>query len=456
MLLTLFYFTVVFLIINFLIVDKDYFHPTIIFISTFLIAELLCLSNQKTFDIEFSFFTFIVFYLVFLTFTIVNILGKYTIRNRSTSVNSVRYINIDKLILITFLIIEIVFTLFFFVYEKRIYSAYVGGSGSFSEIINNYDRLTKFFIDDFIDLQVPRPLLYKLLAPFINPLSYVIIYILVNNYVVTKKINIYMLLSTLLFMFQKLMTGSRGPLFKIITFMVVVFYILKLRQSGMKKLDSKFFSKIVLGVILLAPLFVLFLNATGRRGGIGDDPFLYTINKEVFKYIGAPLLNLNNYIMSHSNFGQQATLFGEQTFRGFYQYLYSLFEIKKFDYDSIVSVHSYVFSRNGIQTGNVFTAFYMFVYDFGIYGIVPLSLILSGYFNISYLKLKYKKRNSELYKFDFRLYIFAYLFNDLIMEFFSNRFFETVVNESFIPFVIISLLIFIILNKNYVFRIKDD
>ena len=61
--------------------------------------------------------------------------------------------------------------------------------------------------------------------------------------------------------------------------------------------------------------------------------------------------------------------------------------------------------------------------------------------------------------FDYRLFIYAYLINDLIMSFFSNRFFETVCNAPFIKMIIISFIIYIyffdrgLLFKNR-FRIK--
>ena len=179
-------------------------------------------------------------------------------------------------------------------------------------------------------------------------------------------------------------------------------------------------------MLVLAPLSVLFLNITGRSGGAGEDSLFMTTMAAIFKYIGAPLLNLNNYLsQTHANSSSEIA-FGEQTFRGFYQFIYSQFSIEKLNYDSIVSAKSFVTSANGLRTGNVFTTFYMFVYDFGLWGIIPLMSIISFYYCYTYSKIKSKVYKSDEQNIDFRLFIYAYLFNELIMLFFSNRFFETV------------------------------
>lgn len=45
---------------------------------------------------------------------------------------------------------------------------------------------------------------------------------------------------------------------------------------------------------------------------------------------------------------------------------------------------------------------------------------------------------SERNVFNYKLFIFSYLFNDLVMLPFSNRFYETVLDAAFLKFLILS------------------
>ncbi|MTV67258.1 hypothetical protein GM525_13690, partial [Streptococcus pneumoniae] len=72
-------------------------------------------------------------------------------------------------------------------------------------------------------------------------------------------------------------------MFKILTFILVVFYILLLRNKGLSKLSSRFAFKVLIVVVAVAPLFVLYLNATGRSGGVGQDGIIEALNRELFK-----------------------------------------------------------------------------------------------------------------------------------------------------------------------------
>lgn len=95
----------------------------------------------------------------------------------------------------------------------------------------------------------------------------------------------------------------------------------------------------------------------------------------------------------------------------------------------------FTFSTNGIEIGNVYTTFYPFIYDFGYIGILPLLSIPAVYYCFTYNKVL---RMSERNVFNYKLFIFSYLFNDLVMLPFSNRFYETVLDAAFLKFLILS------------------
>ena len=92
--------------------------------------------------------------------------------------------------------------------------------------------------------------------------------------------------------------------------------------------------------------------------------------------------------------------------------------------------------------------FYKLLYDFGYLGFIPLVIFMDVYYCATYNKVMIRANKM---KFDFRLFIYAYLFNDLIMSAFSNRFYDTVFHGNFIKFVPITFLLYCVVVES---RIK--
>ena len=90
-----------------------------------------------------------------------------------------------------------------------------------------------------------------------------------------------------------------------------------------------------------------------------------------------------------------------------------------------------------LNTGNVYTTFYQFYYDFGYDGIVPLMAIIALYFSCAYRKIYNNK--------PFTIIIYAYLFNDLIMLIFSDRFYETVASIGFVKHLLVTFILYKVL-----------
>ena len=82
--------------------------------------------------------------------------------------------------------------------------------------------------------------------------------------------------------------------------------------------------------------------------------------------------------------------------------------------------------------------FYKIIYDLGISGVIWVTGIMALYYSLTYKKVRMKISPHPI---DFRLFIYAYLFNDLIMSTFSNRYYETVFDAPFIKFVPVALVL---------------
>ena len=222
------------------------------------------------------------------------------------------------------------------------------------------------------------------------------------------------------------------------TFML--FYLMQYQRGNIRKGNLKFLFKLILSFIAVIVLFFILLNFMGRTGK-GSDKIAYYL----FVYTGAPIVNLDNFI-ANKLLTLKPSLFGAQTFRKLYNYIGKLFHIASLTY---AGDNPFVFSANGIEIGNVFTTFYSYLYDFSFKGIIPLTLLVALYYVFTYNKLLFKPNHHK--KIDLRLLFYAYLFNDLVMQFFSARFYETVLEAPFIKLVIFTYFIdaFIIEHKIY-------
>ncbi|HFI0847756.1 TPA: O-antigen polymerase, partial [Streptococcus suis] len=235
------------------------------------------------------------------------------------------------------------------------------------------------------------------------------------NFVKTKKFEIIDIVIISLFIVQLYFSGSRSPIFRLFTFIIVIYYFITTKSNMNKEQINRVVRKIILFAILLLIIFVASLNLFGRTNNYNGFHYL-------FIYLGAPLYNLSTFISSTSVPVQQE-YFGQQTFISFYNYI-----LPKFGLETITLDIPFVRYNGMYGLGNVYTTFYQFLYDFGAIGVPIFISIIAVYFSNNYFFTKVQRE--EKMKFSLSLFIYAYLFNDLIMLIFSNRFYETILHVS--------------------------
>ncbi|MGQ7379160.1 O-antigen polymerase [Streptococcus suis] len=431
-------FTIFFIFFNFYFSNGDYLNPATLLSEIILLFSSMCLAFVGKYAIEFNLLTVIVLFVVQLIFSGINFLTSSTQRHKSTSMlekEGITEINLSRNFRLLIIFVQVVAIVLFIKYIRDISFASGRGGGLF-EWISNFDGLFKFNYDYFVTLGVSQSKVYSLLEYPVECLGYFVVYITVNNYVFNKKIDKLNIVIILLHLFRGLLTGSRSPLFRVVTMILILYYILYNRKYGRKAGSFSTLIRILVIVLVSIPLFVFVLTLMGRSTDTTD--FLHYI----FLYTGAPLLNLNNYLATYTS--SEVSIFGEQTLRTFYGFLYGKTNLDIFKVTNIISNFSFVRSSNGIGTGNVFTAFYMFVYDWGIKGVILFTSIMATYY-VPVYKVLVNRINGVKYKFDLTLFFYAYLFNDLVMLLFSNRFFETTMRESFFRFSFVALILYALL-----------
>lgn len=211
--------------------------------------------------------------------------------------------------------------------------------------------------------------------------------------------------------------------------MITAILIITVIRFGLNK--RRYFTKlifkivgIIFGIILLLIGINMLLNRTG------ENSTLNLILESIYVYIGAPMQNLDTYLQGTRHTPE---LWGSQVFRNIYTYLGGKYGISQYLYQLDLPF----LKHNGLNTGNVYTTFYQFYYDFGYDGIVPLMAIIALYFSCAYRKIYNNK--------PFTLIIYAYLFNDLIMLIFSDRFYETVASIGFVKHLLITFILYKVL-----------
>jgi len=429
--------TLVFFFLNYWISEGDYLSPGPIFCLVFLASEIMCVIGQNAFKIKLHGITMLVLLLGFAVFTAVTYylsirqkrglrpISSYEVGSPETHTKPIRIHPIWVWLLI---LIEIITVISFMKYLRALMVAYNVFPGTLSERIELYDKCTKFMPKLYNRLNVTLPMVYRVGNPITNAGAYILLFVIVYNFSAERKVKISHVIAVGLMCVLIVLNGSRSPLFRVLTMAFILFYVLEVRNGKLRRGDPKLLKWIIVIMIAAVIAFLVLLVVMGRADSEEEKDYF----KYLFTYFGAPLVNLDTFLThKRPDYGHQ--IIGSQTFRTLYNYIGKLLGI---DYLRYGNIYKFAFSKNKIEIGNVYTFYYPILYDFGIFGVLPFTGFMAWYYEKTYRKVTDPQRSKK--KFDFSLYVFAYLFNDLAMSFFSCRFYETIGDAPFLKLVLFS------------------
>ncbi|MBR6985669.1 MAG: oligosaccharide repeat unit polymerase [Ruminococcus sp.] len=424
-----------FTLFNYLVHDGDYFEPSFIFSFVFFISALFCVLEQKTYAIEFHFETFFILAICLTSFSLSSLLFKTYNQNYHTRKSSIRQLEeiiIPKSYLIILIIIQLL-TIYFFSKHILTFSVmYDGKHRSLIQSVDLYDKIFKFHNHVYKKINAPLSPIYRIGDPLSRAGGFLMLYVAVNNYLVKKKIDLLNIVPVLGVCVIIFLRGSRSPLFRVFTMAAFLFYFLGIRYKVISKGSLTILKRVIAVLLLFGCSMILLLPLMGRKSSSESGGVLTYL----FIYIGAPLLNLDMFL-SGDNVKFMSSVsnnaFGNFTFMGLYSMLNEWFGFENYNPDIAVTFTN---SSNGLKTGNVYTHFYKLTYDFGLLGGALVNLIVVLYYTLSYHNLLYSYNKNK--RIDFRLFLYSYLFNDLVMSMFSTRFFETVLTTSFLKVMIVA------------------
>lgn len=117
-------------------------------------------------------------------------------------------------------------------------------------------------------------------------------------------------------------------------------------------------------------------------------------------YIGGSIHLLDDFIKKPIDGSQ---IWGKETFYSIIRFIGQRFNIKDWIYIS----HLEFRYSNGLNVGNIYTAFRKYIYDFGYFGVIWCTALVSFIYNQIYYTIKYSKKRSVLY--DISIIFFGYI-----------------------------------------------
>ena len=426
-----------FAILNLFLTKNDFFNPAVIFPLLFLIQGIFNIFALTYLNLEFHVEVLIILLISYLLFTIFNFinLGR---RHREISGFYLDNLSVNKPIAVPkyvyYLAILLFVVVIYFQYRRLGQVAAVSGLGgaSLTEKIALYDKLIKFDSKHFSTLNINLPRIVSNLSIITQAFGYLIAYKIVQNFISNKTFQMLDFSIIILLVGQMYLGGSRSPIFRLVTFIFFLFYILNLNKGYTREQMRKVLRKIVQASIVVIALFTISLTLYGRAVEYNVFHYLYI-------YLGAPLYNLDLFIQKYQ-FPVVQDYFGSQTFISFWNYW-----LPKHNLQSIELYLPFVRYNSTYELGNVYTTFYQFLYDFGYIGLCVLMAIISFYYTTIYRSIRISSHKNIL---TMTLFMYAFLFNDLIMLIFSNRFYETILNINTLKIFIAAYIIKSVLFDN--------
>ena len=203
---------------------------------------------------------------------------------------------------------------------------------------------------------------------------------------------------------------------------IIIFHLLRCQeQNGYKKYSFMFLLRIFIVICFLLWAFSALKTFVGRNSSM-NNPLDY-----ISYYTGTEFITFDIYLQNPPSPPQ---VFGQHTFNGLIQNLINLGA----DIPRYVTRGNFV-SVGGGLANNVYTLFRTYHYDFGTIGMYILHITVSVFMSVFYEYIKKKNGNIAILTFGAMYY-------SIVLTFFAEGFFSTVVNLTFLKRLLLLLVLY--------------
>lgn len=405
------------LVIGFWINNKDYLSPIFVFISAFFVSAFDCALNLSRWKTEISIDTVLVIFCGVFSFFIATIFASEICRKFSVKRESKIYINenynvksgiksieCSKIFLLFFICLQIITGVLILREIDSLTAPYRNGD-NIASAIGMYQYLDKFTT---LDLRFSSYLVYLFL--FVSTSGYIWGYIASFNYIFFKKINIYILLNFILSCVLSMFTGSRGNALQMFVSVLIIFMILQRIKNKSKKHEIKNMLMLIFAMCILLISFETFAGLMGRDNSLNLFDYISV-------YLGAPIKNLDLYI---SQKAAKTVPWGGETFLTQINWINGKLGLP------VKAINVEMTYLQGINLGNVYTAFKAYYADFGYSGVISCNFVMGFIIQFYYESIKRKRIISfNKNSIHISILIYAHLFFAMAFSFFSNKFYES-------------------------------
>lgn len=416
--------------INYHIAEGDAFNPAFIASIMFNLFSFFCCLINAYIGIDVNNIeTIIIFAVGIGIFTIVNYIfhDSYSDKNRFVK-NDIKISSLGACfwggIIILAMYVEYHFIIDF--------AASYGVGGGFFEAIVQYKLIMTFHDSD--DFLIVAPWYRNYLGTFASCFGYLSAYIYMKEKVIYDRIDAFSLCNVILYFIYSLMGGGRSEAFRVITALLFLWFFFKKIRRGELFSSEKMLLRLAIVMIVISIFFIAFIYIIGRSN---DNVDFENIISSFLIYAAAPIFNFDIYIGNPWN--STHGIFGELTFVRFINWLGGKMNDSSLIYELDLPFMSY----QNYELGNVFTTFYAFYYDFGMLGVIVLTIVMSICCMMLYRNAVNDTEN--MYGISLSIIYYSYIVNDIIMLPFSNRFYETftdigTIYRALIIYFIVSLM----------------
>lgn len=379
--------------LSLLLFHGDIFAPAFIVCSVFFASTLACIYNLKYWKTDLSVITVCVIVggcLVFLVIScLVQTISKqiYGCKNSKIKIR-LNMIKVQRWKLYLVFAANLALIVLQLKFVQEVVSLSSNNLGSWGLKMEYYRNVVSYNTSGY-NISIPTSI--SILLDFSTICAYVFLYICINNYLATDEkptlhnIDFINTVPVVAYLTYNLLCGTRGSILMIFLGGVMIFHMLYHKKEGWnKKYSIKSLFKLMVYIILILFVFVMLRDIVGRRySTTAANPLYY-----ICTYVGGSIHLLDDFI---KNPPQQSEIWGSETFYSIIRFLGQRLHIDEWIYIS----HLEYRESNGLNVGNVYTAFRKYIYDFGYGGVLWCTALVSTIYSSLYYKIKYKRKINE-------------------------------------------------------------
>ena len=400
--------------------DKEISSPAFAYNVGFTFSVFFACIFANRWNLELNVNTFFMILGGSLLFFIVCYIVKRTMNRRAlclgkeNSENNKNIIDIKNSVKIFLIIFSIMFTVLELFYIVKS----VGGSfKSIQSSIYAYRNLTTFQNKD-----INLPAFVDIGMGIIHCLAYWILYVIINNYFVNKKIDWLSVILFLICTVSNLAEGNRGAIFNIALSVIPLVLILR-HMIQAKKLTIKI--RTIVFSIIFAILAVLLLKNFALLIGRNDVKNIDDMDY-IGMYTGAQIKNLD--ILLQENY-EKNSISLTNTFGTIISQLFKFLKLNVNDENEFLTFRNV----NGHPLGNVYTIYASFILDFGYFGFIPMVVLIAFLTEFLYESAKRQQYKSNV---NINVLVYSYIYGGIIFCFFCNKLISQAISISFLEYVI--------------------